>query len=92
VTTPVGRAGDRGFMEQALALAALGEGSASPNPRVGCVVVRHGLAVGRGFHRAAGEPHAEEERRYQERAEAGRHHGSRASRDAHWLSQVSTTV
>jgi diaminohydroxyphosphoribosylaminopyrimidine deaminase/5-amino-6-(5-phosphoribosylamino)uracil reductase len=46
-------------MEQALALAALGEGSTSPNPRVGCVVVRGGVAIGVGFHRAAGEPHAE---------------------------------
>ena len=46
-------------MEQALALAALGEGSASPNPRVGCVLVNDGRLVGRGFHRAPGEPHAE---------------------------------
>jgi diaminohydroxyphosphoribosylaminopyrimidine deaminase/5-amino-6-(5-phosphoribosylamino)uracil reductase len=46
-------------MEQALALAALGEGTTSPNPRVGCVIVRDGQVVGRGFHRAAGEPHAE---------------------------------
>jgi diaminohydroxyphosphoribosylaminopyrimidine deaminase/5-amino-6-(5-phosphoribosylamino)uracil reductase len=46
-------------MRQALALAALGEGSTSPNPRVGCVVVRDGRAVATGFHRACGEPHAE---------------------------------
>jgi diaminohydroxyphosphoribosylaminopyrimidine deaminase/5-amino-6-(5-phosphoribosylamino)uracil reductase len=46
-------------MEQALALAALGEGSTSPNPCVGCLVVRDGTVLGRGFHRAAGEPHAE---------------------------------
>lgn len=45
-------------MEQALALAALVE-SASPNPRVGCVVVRDGRAVGWGYHREAGAPHAE---------------------------------
>jgi diaminohydroxyphosphoribosylaminopyrimidine deaminase/5-amino-6-(5-phosphoribosylamino)uracil reductase len=46
-------------MEQAMALAALGEGATSPNPRVGCLLVRDGVTVGRGFHRAAGEPHAE---------------------------------
>lgn len=53
------RARDRHWMEQALALAALGEGSTSPNPRVGCVIVADGRAVGSGFHRASGEPHAE---------------------------------
>jgi diaminohydroxyphosphoribosylaminopyrimidine deaminase/5-amino-6-(5-phosphoribosylamino)uracil reductase len=46
-------------MEQAHALAALGEGSTSPNPRVGCVLVRDGRAVGTGFHMASGKPHAE---------------------------------
>lgn len=47
------------WMAQSLALAALGEGTTRPNPLVGCVVVKDGAAVGRGFHRAAGEPHAE---------------------------------
>jgi diaminohydroxyphosphoribosylaminopyrimidine deaminase/5-amino-6-(5-phosphoribosylamino)uracil reductase len=46
-------------MEQALALGALGEGSASPNPRVGCLLVRDGRPVGSGFHQAHGQPHAE---------------------------------
>jgi diaminohydroxyphosphoribosylaminopyrimidine deaminase/5-amino-6-(5-phosphoribosylamino)uracil reductase len=50
---------DARFMEQALALAALGEGLTAPNPRVGCVLVREGEVVGRGWHRAAGLPHAE---------------------------------
>ena len=50
---------ERFWMRQALALAALGEGSTSPNPRVGCVVVQGGRAVGIGFHRACGELHAE---------------------------------
>jgi diaminohydroxyphosphoribosylaminopyrimidine deaminase / 5-amino-6-(5-phosphoribosylamino)uracil reductase len=50
---------DREWMAQALALAALGEGTTRPNPLVGCVVVHEGAVVGRGFHRAAGEPHAE---------------------------------
>ena len=59
MTPPLSGEADRRFMEQALALAALGEGSASPNPLVGCVVVRDATVVGLGFHRAAGEPHAE---------------------------------
>jgi diaminohydroxyphosphoribosylaminopyrimidine deaminase/5-amino-6-(5-phosphoribosylamino)uracil reductase len=46
-------------MSQALSLAALGEGTVSPNPRVGCVVVRDDRVVGGGYHRAAGQPHAE---------------------------------
>lgn len=50
---------DREGMAQALALAALGEGTTRPNPLVGCVVVRDGRVVGSGFHRVAGEPHAE---------------------------------
>ena len=60
--TPAGHeaaGGDRHWMEQALALAAAADGSTSPNPRVGCVVVREGEAVGRGFHRAPGLAHAE---------------------------------
>ena len=50
---------DRTWMAQALSLAALGEGTTRPNPLVGCVVVHDGVVLGRGFHRAAGEPHAE---------------------------------
>lgn len=50
---------DLRFMEQALALAALGEGRASPNPRVGCLLVRDGQVVGRGYHEFPGAPHAE---------------------------------
>jgi diaminohydroxyphosphoribosylaminopyrimidine deaminase/5-amino-6-(5-phosphoribosylamino)uracil reductase len=50
---------DQEGMAQALFLAALGEGTTRPNPLVGCVVVNGGEVVGRGFHRAAGEPHAE---------------------------------
>lgn len=50
---------DRRWVEQALALAVLGEGRTRPNPMVGCVVVRRGRVVGAGYHRALGEPHAE---------------------------------
>lgn len=46
-------------MKEALKLAALGRGTVSPNPMVGAVVVRKGAVVGRGYHRQAGEPHAE---------------------------------
>lgn len=46
-------------MERALQLAALGRDSSHPNPRVGCVLVREGEVVGEGWHRRAGEPHAE---------------------------------
>ena len=46
-------------MRRALALAARGLGETNPNPAVGCVLVRGGRVVGEGYHRRAGEPHAE---------------------------------
>jgi diaminohydroxyphosphoribosylaminopyrimidine deaminase/5-amino-6-(5-phosphoribosylamino)uracil reductase len=46
-------------MAQALRLAERGLYGTSPNPRVGCVLVRDGDVVGTGWHRRAGEPHAE---------------------------------
>lgn len=46
-------------MSEALRLAAQGVATTQPNPRVGCVIVRDGQVVGRGFHARAGEPHAE---------------------------------
>lgn len=46
-------------MEHALRLAALGRGRTHPNPMVGCVLVKDGKVVGTGYHRKAGEPHAE---------------------------------
>ena len=52
---------DRYWSRQAVALAALGEGSTRPNPRVGCVVVRDGTLVAAGYHIAPGLPHAEAE-------------------------------
>ena len=50
---------DTYFMEQAISLAAKGEGFTSPNPTVGAVVVKDGHIVGQGWHQAAGKPHAE---------------------------------
>jgi len=46
-------------MARAIQLARLGLYTTDPNPRVGCVLVREGQVVGEGFHRRAGEPHAE---------------------------------
>ncbi len=50
---------DRQFMAEAVALARRGWTTTTPNPRVGCVLVREGQVIGRGWHRRAGEPHAE---------------------------------
>ncbi len=47
------------WMARALTLARRGLYTTDPNPRVGCVLVRHGRPVGEGFHARAGEPHAE---------------------------------
>ncbi|MBL8228012.1 MAG: bifunctional diaminohydroxyphosphoribosylaminopyrimidine deaminase/5-amino-6-(5-phosphoribosylamino)uracil reductase RibD [Bryobacterales bacterium] len=47
------------YLAEALALARLGEGQTSPNPMVGAVVVRDGVAVGRGFHIYERRKHAE---------------------------------
>ena len=46
-------------MALALRLAEKGLYSASPNPRVGCVMVRAGKIIGEGWHEKAGGPHAE---------------------------------
>ncbi|MCK5805499.1 MAG: bifunctional diaminohydroxyphosphoribosylaminopyrimidine deaminase/5-amino-6-(5-phosphoribosylamino)uracil reductase RibD, partial [Lentisphaeria bacterium] len=46
-------------MKLALRQAMRGWGRTSPNPMVGAVVVRDGVPVGRGYHCAAGTPHAE---------------------------------
>ena len=47
------------WMAQALRLAEHGLYTTSPNPRVGCVIVREGKVVGEGWHQRAGEAHAE---------------------------------
>lgn len=52
-------AADHEYMAFALRLAQQGLCTTTPNPRVGCVVVRDGNVVGEGWHQRAGEPHAE---------------------------------
>lgn len=52
-------ADDHRYMAEALRLAEKGRLTVDPNPAVGCVIVSKGEVVGRGWHRAAGEPHAE---------------------------------
>ncbi len=50
---------DRAMMERALELARKGLYTTTPNPRVGCVVVKGGKVIGEGWHAKAGGPHAE---------------------------------
>ncbi len=50
---------DHRFMNRALELAERGLFSTTPNPRVGCVIVKDHEIVGEGWHRRAGAPHAE---------------------------------
>jgi diaminohydroxyphosphoribosylaminopyrimidine deaminase/5-amino-6-(5-phosphoribosylamino)uracil reductase len=50
---------DHAFMARALRLAQRGLYSTTPNPRVGCVMVRDGYVIGEGWHEKAGLPHAE---------------------------------
>jgi diaminohydroxyphosphoribosylaminopyrimidine deaminase/5-amino-6-(5-phosphoribosylamino)uracil reductase len=50
---------DQRFMRVALELAQRGRGWVEPNPMVGCVIVRDGLIIAKGYHRQFGGPHAE---------------------------------
>ncbi|MCW2237153.1 bifunctional diaminohydroxyphosphoribosylaminopyrimidine deaminase/5-amino-6-(5-phosphoribosylamino)uracil reductase RibD [Azospirillum canadense] len=52
---------DLRHMRAALALATRGLGNTWPNPAVGCVIVRDGVVVGRGWTQPGGRPHAETE-------------------------------
>ena len=56
-------------MAAALALSERGRGRTAPNPNVGCVIVREGVVVGRGWTQPGGRPHAEA----MALAEAGEH-------------------
>jgi diaminohydroxyphosphoribosylaminopyrimidine deaminase/5-amino-6-(5-phosphoribosylamino)uracil reductase len=50
---------DHALMARAVALAARGRDTATPNPSVGCVIARNGRVIGEGWHARAGEAHAE---------------------------------
>lgn len=52
-------AADHEYMARALRLAESGLYSTTPNPRVACLIVKDGVVVGEGYHRRAGEAHAE---------------------------------
>jgi diaminohydroxyphosphoribosylaminopyrimidine deaminase / 5-amino-6-(5-phosphoribosylamino)uracil reductase len=54
-----GRVDREVHMRRALALAARGWGRVSPNPMVGCILVRDGRVVGEGWHEGPGTEHAE---------------------------------
>ncbi|CAN6462442.1 unnamed protein product [Victoria cruziana] len=51
--------GDSFYMNRCVELARKALGFTSPNPMVGCVIVKDGEVVGEGFHPKAGQPHAE---------------------------------
>nr|WP_309501497.1 bifunctional diaminohydroxyphosphoribosylaminopyrimidine deaminase/5-amino-6-(5-phosphoribosylamino)uracil reductase RibD [uncultured Roseovarius sp.] len=50
---------DNRYMRMALMLGRRGQGNTWPNPAVGCVLVREGRIVGRGWTAPGGRPHAE---------------------------------
>lgn len=50
---------DTKYMQLAIDLAAKGIGKVEPNPAVGCVIVKDGEVIGKGFHERFGGPHAE---------------------------------
>jgi diaminohydroxyphosphoribosylaminopyrimidine deaminase / 5-amino-6-(5-phosphoribosylamino)uracil reductase len=47
------------YMDMAIKLAEKGKGHVSPNPLVGCIIVKRGKIVGKGHHKKYGEEHAE---------------------------------
>ena len=50
---------DADYMRAALGLARRGLGNTAPNPSVGCILVKDGSVVGRGWTQPGGRPHAE---------------------------------
>ena len=58
---PQAPTGDVGAMRAALSLARRGLGSVWPNPAVGCVIIKDGRVVGRGWTQSGGRPHGETE-------------------------------
>ncbi len=52
--------GDAHYMAAALALSERGRGRTGANPNVGCLIVKNGNIIGRGWTQPGGRPHAEE--------------------------------
>lgn len=50
---------DHQYMAQAITLAKKGQYTTTPNPNVGCVIVKNGQIIGQGWHKKAGTGHAE---------------------------------
>ncbi|MEM7080922.1 MAG: bifunctional diaminohydroxyphosphoribosylaminopyrimidine deaminase/5-amino-6-(5-phosphoribosylamino)uracil reductase RibD [Pseudomonadota bacterium] len=50
---------DRLYLQACIELAEQGRHTCAPNPTVGCIIVRHGVVLGRGWHQYAGQGHAE---------------------------------
>lgn len=50
---------DESYIQLTLELARKGEGSVSPNPLVGCVIIKNNKIIGAGYHQKFGEDHAE---------------------------------
>ena len=67
-------------MRRALALAERGRGTTRPNPVVGAVIVRGGRVLAEGFHRRAGEAHAEVNALARLRGQRARHDDVRDAR------------
>jgi diaminohydroxyphosphoribosylaminopyrimidine deaminase/5-amino-6-(5-phosphoribosylamino)uracil reductase len=72
-------AADHAFMARALQLAQSAMYSTTPNPRVGCVLVRDGKIVGEGHTQPAGQNHAEIEALADASARRGDAHGARGA-------------
>jgi len=70
----LGEMDDARWMALALEEARKGLGRTAPNPPVGAVIVKDGILLGKGWHRAAGQPHAEREAL----ADVRLHHGDEA--------------
>ncbi len=50
---------DEEYIKLAISIAKKGSGKVSPNPMVGCVIVKNGKIIGKGYHKKYGEHHAE---------------------------------
>ncbi|MBP7791766.1 MAG: bifunctional diaminohydroxyphosphoribosylaminopyrimidine deaminase/5-amino-6-(5-phosphoribosylamino)uracil reductase RibD [Candidatus Goldbacteria bacterium] len=52
---------DEKYIKQTIYLASKATGHTSPNPMVGCVIVKNGKIIATGYHKKSGAPHAEAE-------------------------------